>query len=246
MKLIKLFAGLGNQLFQYSYGEYSRERGERVRYLLDPSKGCLTDVFSIADGSIIETGNAVKLAAVKAVAKYLLGSYVSGFFQRYEYAESLYGRLVFKREGEYRGLGALAPMRSGSSVAVHVRGGDYLDPGLFQEFGSVCDRSYYLAAVDSIEREVEDPRYFIFTNDRLHAERVLPDRILRKAEFVSEERFASDPGRDLFLMSECAHFIIANSTYSWWGAFLGRRPGKTVVAPAKWSREICPPGWIRE
>jgi hypothetical protein len=245
MKLIKLFAGLGNQMFQYAYGEYLREGGERVRYLLSPTKGCLTDVFAIPGGAVIETDNAIRLAATKAVAKYLLGSYMTGFYQRYEYAESLDGRLVFKRESEYRGLGIRERIAATNSVAVHVRGGDILLPENFATIGSVCDAAYYSGAVEELGRKTVDPRFFVFSNDRQHAEKVLPDEILYRAEFVSDDASASDPGCDLFLMSECSHFIIANSTYSWWGARLGHRLGKVVVAPANWSGEICPPDWIR-
>jgi len=126
-----------------------------------------------------------------------------------------------------------------------VRGGDYLEQGLFEEFGSVCDVSYYRSAIELIERKIENPRFFIFTNDRKHAERVLPEKVLTEALIVSDDWYVADPGYDLFLMSECTHFIIANSTYSWWGARLGNKPGKIVIVPAKWNGEICPPDWIR-
>jgi hypothetical protein len=245
MKLIKLFAGLGNQMFQYAYGEYLRERGERVRYLLSPTEGCLTDVFAIPGGVVMETGSAIRLAAIKAVAKYLFGIYMTGFYQRYEYTESLYCRLVFKRECEYRGLGSHERIAATNSVAVHVRGGDILLPDKRATIGSVCDASYYRAAMEELGRKTANPRFFVFSNDRPHAEKVLPDEILRRAEFVSDDTNASDPGCDLFLMSECAHFIIANSTYSWWGARLGHRPGKVIVAPANWDVVTCPPDWLR-
>jgi hypothetical protein len=68
---------------------------------------------------------------------------------------------------------------------------------------------------------------------------------------VRDEAFEGDPGYDLFLMSRCRHHIIANSTYSWWGAFLGASEGRTV-APTAWSRDgsvdiehLIPPSWQR-
>jgi hypothetical protein len=245
MKLIKLFAGLGNQLFQYSYGERLRSRGEKVRYLLFPTQGCLTEVFEIPRGQVIETSNPVASALIKAFAKYALRAYVVGFHQTIENAMSLEGKLRFKRAGDYDALEVLGPIRGSCSVAIHVRGGDYLEEKAYSEFGSVCGPEYYRSAIESIERAVDDPKYFIFTNDRPHAEKVLQARIIESARFASDEVASSDPGRDLYLMSKCTHFIIANSTYSWWGATLGRRDGTMVVAPSHWNASICPSNWIR-
>jgi len=243
MTTVKLFAGLGNQLFQYAYGEYLRDRGRKVRYVLVPSPGCITDVFDIPKDHIVSSSNPIRILAVKASAKYFYRSYCVGFYQDREYAGSLAGSLPFKRETEYRRLGVFDRIGRAESVAVHVRGGDYLSAELFAEFGSVCGRRYYERAFGEATARLDNPRYFVFTNDRAHAEAMLPEDMRRTAEFVNDD--PADPGLHLFLMSECRHAIIANSTFSWWGAFMKGQTEKKVIAPRGWGEKIYLPGWIR-
>jgi hypothetical protein len=240
---VKLFAGLGNQLFQYAYGESLRASGRSVRYILAPSAGCITEVFDIPREGITSSSNPIVILAAKLAAKFVFRSYEVGYFQNREYAKSLSGTLRFRRESAYRALPAYERIKGGESVAVHVRGGDYVkDTGSYAAFGSVCDRTYYDRAIEAAHDRIAGPRYFVFTDDRSHAESVLPDEFRGKAEFV--EDVAADPGAHLFLMSECRHAIIANSTFSWWAANLAPRPGKVVVAPSKWGAGLCLPDWV--
>lgn len=114
-----------------------------------------------------------------------------------------------------------------TSVAVHVRRRDYLDHPVLQ----VCDRSYYQNAIQQMRDRLTSARFFIFSDD--------PEWC--RAEFQDEDHTVVDSGEaaenplhDLYLMSLTSHHIIANSTYSWWAAWLGEKPGQQVILPARW------------
>ena len=245
MIYIKLFGGLGNQLFQYAYGRYLGDHGQAVKYIVKLRSSGLVDVFETNQSEIAACRNEFGLAMRKAYAKFFASEYLTGFYQLPEYAEVVRADLHFLRYQEYIATPFYAEIvGEAKSVGIHVRGGDYLDKGGYKQFGSVCDRDYYQRAIACIESRIAHPRYFVFTNDREHAERVLPSGLVKESAFRGDKGFESDPGFDLFLMSRCANNIIANSTYSWWGSFLNERTGQIVVAPGKWIEGICPKSWI--
>ena len=112
--------------------------------------------------------------------------------------------------------------------AVHVRRGDYLvNPQASAYFG-VLGRDYYLAAREALEARIPRPTYFLFSDDPERARTELTDwpGLRLVAGYSGAE--------DLRLMSLCRHFVIANSTFSWWGAWLGAAPDKLVIGPQRW------------
>lgn len=124
---------------------------------------------------------------------------------------------------------AKGEMISCNSVAVHVRKGkDYMQNVKYQ----TCGFDYYNAAIDLIKNKVENPKFFVFTDNA--------EWVKKNLTFFDYELVNYNPAIgwgnhfDMQLMSNCKHNIIANSTYSWWGAFLNRNPSKIVIAPAKW------------
>lgn len=125
-----------------------------------------------------------------------------------------------------------ADIRNSKSVAVHVRKFDV--PSGAQTQDTLA--AYYTRAIDLIESKVESPRYFVFSNDPDAARARLSldeDRVT----FVSHNTSDADAYADLWLMSQCQHFITANSTFSWWGAWLGGAKEKIVVSPELEIRE---------
>ncbi len=253
MRYVKLFAGLGNQLFQYSYGLWLRAHGERVRFVLSPSPGCIADVFELGDPSILELGNPVALALTKVWARYVERGYEVGFHQKREYAEIAResGHFDFRREAHYaRSPWADAAGRA-NAVSVHVRGGDYLTEGTEGVYGSVCGPEYYRRSLALVSERVPDAEFLVLTDDRDYAARVLQNAE-REYRFVRDESFDGDPGFDLWVMRTCGNHVIANSTFSWWGAFLGATRGGVTVCPDKWTNDgsveldgLVPPEWIR-
>ena len=116
------------------------------------------------------------------------------------------------------------------SVSVHIRRGDYLDESHGGLYTGICTEAYYKEAFARMERLVPGARFFLFSNDpewtREHFE---------SKNCVLVEGSTEDTGyMDLYLMSRCRHNIIANSSFSWWGAWLNENPEKKVIAPAKW------------
>ena len=114
-----------------------------------------------------------------------------------------------------------------NSVAVHVRRTDYLNIPIFQ----VCDSHYYQAAMARMREHLPDARFYIFSDDPAwcRAEYCAADQ-----EVIDQGRMAGNPLYDLHLMSLASHHIIANSTYSWWAAWLGAKPAQQVLMPERW------------
>lgn len=120
-------------------------------------------------------------------------------------------------------------IRTCNSVAIHVRKGkDYLASSLFH----TCAIDYYNSAIDLIRKQVDNPQFFVFTDNT--------EWVKDNFSFFDYELVNHNPSVgwgnhfDMQLMSNCKHNIIANSTYSWWGAFLNQNPSKIVIAPKKW------------
>lgn len=131
-----------------------------------------------------------------------------------------------------------------NSVAVHVRRGDYLTQPVFQ----VCDLAYYHKAMNQMRDRVPGARFFVFSDDprwcRLHL--TAPD-----TEIMDSGTASANPLHDLHLMSLASHHVIANSSYSWWAAWLGTKDCQHVLLPDRWftkdiaapiSEKLCP-GW---
>lgn len=173
--------------------------------------------------------------------------YVDGFWQNYQYLDSIKDNLLdafeFKLPIDFT-ESILNKIRSCNSVSLHIRRGDYLDPK-FANLNVIKSKDYYIRAIEFIKEKIDNPLFFIFTDDMTWA----------KNEFISKD-FVFIEGNvdklaylDMYLMSQCKHNIIANSTFSWWGAWLNRNPSKIIVAPNYWTLEVlssqfCPPEWI--
>jgi len=144
-------------------------------------------------------------------------------------------------------------MASCRSISMHVRrnhgvstSGELIQKG--RDLHGACSVEYFHAALEKVGFE-PGTVCFIFSDSPAWAEANL--RLPVPAKFVSKNFEASD-AEELLLMAACKHHVIANSSFSWWGAWLGRNPGKIVVAPRRWlagspetAGDICPPSWIR-
>ena len=140
-----------------------------------------------------------------------------------------------------------------NSVAIHVRRGDYVSvPENLAKHG-ICNLSYYVNAKKYVDNIAFQPTYFIFTDD---FEWVSNNMKIYFPKMVLVETNNSDLfcWRDMYLMSICKHQIIANSTFSWWGAWLNSNVNKVVVAPKQWfanedlnnaTLDLIPNNWIR-
>ena len=117
---------------------------------------------------------------------------------------------------------------STESVCVHIRLGDYLLPQ-WKDKLFVCTPEYYRQAMELLKMKVENPRFFIFSNRHKDFEMIQRDYDLGDVTYVD---MGNTDVEDMELMRNCKHFIMSNSTYSWWGQYLADNPNKVVVAPS--------------
>jgi hypothetical protein len=180
-----------------------------------------------------------------------------GYFQSERYFNSIAGDLRnwFSPREPLGDVAAAALKRIEASrlpVSVHVRRGDYLKPGTHEVHG-ILGESFYRQVFDRLESMIGlEAEIFIFSDDPAAAEQVL--------NFIPGSRLnhvRGDPERpweDMALMARCRHHVIANSSFSWWGAWLNPSPDKIVVAPRAWfvatelskrnTSDLYPAGWI--
>ena len=133
-----------------------------------------------------------------------------------------------------------------NSVFVGIRRGDYLKKANIRKYG-MTDVGYYVKALDYIVNHVENPVFYVFSDDINWAKAniIFPEKVI----FRDKECQVSDE-EELFLMASCKHAIISNSTFNWWGAWMINNPNKIIIAPEKWFKDgekidIIPDDWIR-
>ena len=122
-------------------------------------------------------------------------------------------------------------IKSVNSVSIHVRRGDYLN---HKKFTGICDEDYYKIAINKVNEEVINPYYFIFSNDIDWCKKNLPKYLKTdKVAFISNNK-GEDGFWDMYLMSCCKNMIIANSSFSWWAAYLNKNNLPLIISPKKW------------
>lgn len=185
--------------------------------------------------------------------------YMEGYFQTEKYFQDVADEV----RGEFKLRQPLADAIDGiqrrlvpdvgTPVSLHVRRGDYIS-ARHAPVLAICTVDYYRAAMESIVARVPDARFVVFSDDIDWCRINLPEA--GNLRFVSglaaDNGDALRPSQEMVLMSQCRHHIIANSTFSWWGAYLNPRSDKIVIAPAKWANgsefsydSIVPPTWTR-
>lgn len=179
--------------------------------------------------------------------------YLFGYWQteKYfsDYEQGLRQEFTLKtplsRESEYFKNQILAEEHA---VALHIRRGDYVTNATTNSYHGLCSLEYYKEAVTYIEQHVTSPHFFIFSDDLAWAKEHL--------DFIGEVTFVelsdAPDHEEMYLMSQCHHNIIANSSFSWWGAWLNENRKKIVIAPKQWftdasinTDDLISEGWIR-
>ena len=179
--------------------------------------------------------------------------YLDGYWQSEKYFKEIEN--VIKKEitlkeplpSKYYEL--INAIKNSDSVSVHIRRGDYVANKKFSKIYNSLDEKNYQRAIKFIAEKISDPRFFIFSDDIEWAKRNLD--IPYPKIFVSDETEMKDY-EELILMSLCKHNITANSSFSWWGAWLNENTDKIVISPDKWfndkignAKDLIPENWIR-
>lgn len=178
---------------------------------------------------------------------YLAGYWQSDkYFTRYE--SEIRAEFAFQPLLDARSAELAAEIGHVNAVSLHVRRGDYVSDSKTLAVHGLCSPGYYSAAMDYLSERIDSPFFFVFSDDVCWARENL--RMNFPCRFVDHNHGARS-FVDMHLMSMCKHHIIANSSFSWWGAWLNPSRGKIVVAPRQWfandtpTSDLIPPGWVR-
>lgn len=240
MIVVRKMGGKGNVLWQTAYGMALQHRGYEVRY--DDNK--VTDYWH--GPKVYENGMLFD-------AKHLTPEDPSlriGYWQNLRYLEGIEDKVreEFVPKGNFHHTVAdlWFQIMGSNSVMVHVRRGDYMLEPHKSYHGTLTYDNYYKAALDYIRERVQDARFFFFSDEpQWVRDNFYTDFSLGAWQVVETGSVEAD----LYLMSYCKHAIIANSSFSFWGAFLGAdKTGGYVAAPKNWFQanvpnEIVPDRW---
>jgi hypothetical protein len=178
--------------------------------------------------------------------------YLDGYWQSENYFKEIEDiircEFCFKSEPDPQNAEMANRIRLVNAVAVHVRRGDYAHDPCTNQLHGTCSLEYYREAARLIASQVSKPHFFIFSDEPDWAQANL--ELEGPTTFVTQNDLEKDY-EDLRLMAICRHHIIANSSFSWWGAWLNNSRGM-VVAPQRWVRlnefdthDLIPAGWVR-
>jgi hypothetical protein len=260
MIIVRLIGGLGNQLFQYAVGrDLALKHGVPLKldisgfetYKLHKySLGSYTLAATIAsseDRALFVNENGEVLTDLEKLNRTFIqeispvfnprvleagrDTYLAGYWNSEKYfidiRKTILSDLTVDTPPEGENAKILEKINASNSVSLHVRRGDYVNNRVF----GVCGLDYYKKAIDHIAKKVNSPTFFVFSDDYEWVKDNL--KIDYPAVYVHHNN-ADKNYEDLRLMSACKHNIIANSTFSWWGAWLNQNEDKVVIAPKKW------------
>ena len=185
--------------------------------------------------------------------------YLEGYFQCEKYFQDYFDQLSkdFKLRSEFSDLTAEWNERISkliNPVSLHVRRGDYVSDPRTSALHNICTVNYYLEAIEEMRKRIGNYTLVVFSDDVEWVRENLTFGV--DTIYVSGSKLIKGlpllASQELIVMSQCAHHIISNSTFSWWGAYLNKRQDKVVLAPSLWNRSsidshknILPDSWIR-
>ena len=180
-------------------------------------------------------------------------TYLDGYFQsdKYfrEYADVIRSDFEVSIPASQKNTDMIEKIQSVNAVSLHIRRGDYVKNSHTQALHGTCNPEYYKKAIEYITERVENPVFFIFSDD---IDWVKENMKTGYEQYFIDFNDASQNHEDLRLMKNCKHHIIANSTFSWWGAWLNPSTEKIVTMPSVWfagynydTSDLYPDGWAR-
>jgi len=290
--VVRIYGGLGNQMFQYAAGlSISSDRLEQL--MLDTSAFGVGDSKNVTDRNLdildfnlnIIHEDTKKVAHLrfqrgfiskvlshlnkKILNNYFYGfhpelyankklKYLDGYFQSDKYAEKI-NPLILKsftlKPSLRNDISFFSKIfKENNFIAVHVRRGDYFNNPKTSKWYAICSSDYYQRGILFLKQHNPSFRIALFSDDIDWCRKNIPD--LKDAFSISE--YAKEMGlplrtsQELVLMSQCRHFVISNSTFSWWGQYLCKNKNKMVVSPSIWNLnprsskiDLIHPSWYK-
>lgn len=179
-------------------------------------------------------------------------SYLTGFWQSEAYFADIRQQLLKELNPVAppgpKDLVMMEQILTSDSISVHVRRGDYVTLSSASAYHGLCTLDYYRKAISYISERIDNPSLFIFSDDpewtRANLQSPIPT-------YYVDHNSPELAFQDLRLMSLCQHHILANSSFSWWGAWLSNESDGIVIAPERWyavdrpTPDLIPSRWIR-
>jgi len=177
--------------------------------------------------------------------------YAKGFWQSEKYFQSTFKDILSSYKfpelcGRNKSIAEL--IIATQSISIHIRRGDYHSSKNINRYMILSETEYYRKAIEYAESQIKDLTYFVFSDD---IEWCKTNLCLENKIYFIDWNKMEDSFIDMNLMSQCKHNIIANSSFSWWAAWLNRNNNKIVIAPSKWYKDdndgsiIIPDSWIK-
>ncbi len=272
MIIIQLLGGLGNQMFQYAAAKaLSLEKKQQL--VIDTTA---FDTYKLHQFGLNTFATKLKfynfISKSRAKLNKFFGNFTAYKEKQFNYNADFFDQktttiylegyfqseLYFKKyENEIRAdfeitaplkektIALIHKMKHENAVSIHIRRGDYLQ----HDIHNTDKTEYYALATQYIETKISNPIYYLFSDDMSWVKDNFKTNF--ETHYVDFNDAATNY-EDLKLMSSCKHNIIANSSFSWWSAWLNANPNKIVIAPQKWfndkSRDysnVLPENWIK-
>lgn len=283
MVVVKLKGGLGNQLFQYAFARamaiyystnsyldisdylYDNHRVKRsfdlnlfdiksevIRSIADLKVNFLQSLFR--QEAKLNLYNEKTISHDNEVYNLKLPIHFDGYWQSFKYFDfikaDLQKELVLiskktKVQDSYFFRLKLFP-----SVAVHIRRGDYVTDEITNQIHGVCSLEYYLNSIEYFKRKIPNVQFLIFSDDITYVKSILGNM----SNYIYIENLDNHV-EEFDLMKQCDHFIISNSTFSWWAAWICSNEDKEVIAPNRWykdddfeskTKDLIPTNWLKK
>lgn len=235
------FLGVNDPILSEKEAKQFKRQDKRLFRRLGLSLGLMRPIY-LNEGAAEHTFQ-------EAFTKLKAPLYLEGYWQTHgyiEWAEAVVSRYFRTLQPKAEQVALCEEMAACNAVSLHIRRGDYVSNATFAKVHGSLPLEYYKNAVADCRRVVESPHLYVFSDDptwaREHLDFNLPMTIV--------DVNGPDAGHyDLALMMRCKHNIIANSSFSWWGAYLNENPLKSVWYPGRWyagmpqPKDLCPPTW---
>lgn len=175
---------------------------------------------------------------------------IDGYWQSYKYFEKDFSFIFNSLENIKKKINLNSfykDLLRSNSVCVHIRRGDYITNPNTKQFHGICEIDYYEKAISYIYSKIPDANFYFFSDDINFLKKNYANK--KNFKIISNSKFNFI--EEFVLMLSCSNFILANSSFSWWAAYLSNNVNKLVVAPAKWfnvnidTSDLIPKEWIR-
>ena len=225
------------------------QKQNRIKYIYLFLLDGVTRIFPrISRTYIIHDSHAEKLETITSEKHDV---YLNGYWQNEKYFKEveseIQNQFIVTDDIDNTNQYWLDSIKKTNSVCLHVRRGDYVSNPKANKHHGTCSLEYYKMAVGYMNSNLSEPVYYVFSDDM---EWVKENLSIDGHVCYMDHNDSSKNYDDLRLMYSCKHFIIANSSFSWWGAWLSQNPDKIVIAPKRWNNNavqpyIVPERWIR-